>query len=602
MTDRPPERADRQGLHGARARSAARAILALFRDPKVASRVHFVAACRDGIYEAWGRRGLVRFRRAVDEGGRLVFPVVERIGEDPLADQDHRALATLAEETRAPGNLPAASPFAYERIAQLFDSPFAPDLVVSTVPAGYGTQPGQHGSLDVVHSRAPLVFSGPGVRPGWYDLAVREVDIAPTVCRVFGFPEIVGTDATGRESAGLYLARQDGRVLEEILDESGRPERAYVLVLDGLAHTEFWHLVGCRHPAVRNLARIVLRGARFRYGSVATFPSITWPSHATLVTGAWSGHHDIVNPAFYLREEGRSVFPQDEGVETERYLGPQVETLYEAFHRVLGRGAITASIHDPQGRGADHAVLERRRIGSREELKARTEEALRTVRPRWRRDGFDVVQREAVLDARGLAQAMVLFSDPSHPPPTLVVHEFALTDGAGHHYGPHSEGLREALEETDERIGRILDLLEQRRLLEGTLFVLTSDHGMATQEIDPTGHPATHVLRAGIRAVCHEPMLWLRDLDVTLETRAKRLRVRVRDADRPERPVPGATVRGRIRGGPEFAGVTGGDGLAELRLPLPAPPEAVEVEVEHPEYNPYRSEPEAPPEEILYGR
>ena len=40
----------------------------------------------------------------------------------------------------------------YERIAQLFDSPRAPDLVVSPKAYAYGIQAGQHGALDVVQS------------------------------------------------------------------------------------------------------------------------------------------------------------------------------------------------------------------------------------------------------------------------------------------------------------------------------------------------------------------------------------------------------------------------------------------------------------------
>ena len=44
--------------------------------------------------------------------------------------------------------------------------------------------------------------------------------------------------------------------------------------------------------------------------------------------------------------------------DTERYLNPEVETLYEAFKRVFGDDTITASIHEPQGRDADHNVFD----------------------------------------------------------------------------------------------------------------------------------------------------------------------------------------------------------------------------------------------------
>ena len=69
-------------------------------------------------------------------------------------------------------------PLALERIAQLFDSPNAPDIVISPKSYAFGRQPGQHGALDVVQSRAPLVFSGPGIKPGMTDAICAQVDVA----------------------------------------------------------------------------------------------------------------------------------------------------------------------------------------------------------------------------------------------------------------------------------------------------------------------------------------------------------------------------------------------------------------------------------------
>ena len=68
-------------------------------------------------------------------------------------------------------------PHAFERIAQLFDSPLAPDLIVSPRCWTFGRQPGQHGALDVVQSRAPLAFAGPRVRPGRYESEPRHVNV-----------------------------------------------------------------------------------------------------------------------------------------------------------------------------------------------------------------------------------------------------------------------------------------------------------------------------------------------------------------------------------------------------------------------------------------
>ena len=62
--------------------------------------------------------------------------------------------------------------------------------------------------------------------------------------------------------------------------------------------------------------------------------------------------------------------------------------------------------------------------------------------------------------------------------------ELTLTDSVGHDRGAHSEALRDALDETDLRIGRLLRLLDERGLFESTLFVMTTDHGMAATKTE----------------------------------------------------------------------------------------------------------------------
>ncbi len=608
-----PERPGGQGLDGNQEESGNRALLALLRDGAVAAHVDLVITCRAGAYEVWSSRGMVRFERIAGRG-RPEFRVLEQIGANPIADQCHTAVATCADEMRAaaasgyeaddvnrayiePSQL--TYPYAYERIAQLFDSPYAPDLVVSPKCYAFGLQPGQHGALDVVQSRAPLAFAGPGIRPGRYETAPRHVDIAPTVCRLMRFPLIDGRDWSGYTASergvapDVYLQRQDGRVLEEIIGESGPPERVYLVLFDGLSHSELQHLVERGDERVANLRRLLDRSAWFRFGSTVNFPSITWPSHSTILTGAWCGHHDVVNPTYYDRTARQMLAPQGQTLMTESFLGGGVETLYEAFHRVLGSGAFTASIHEPQGRGADHAPLEGRVVGPRDRLKALTAELLEAVHRRYRQDGLDAVHREAVVDARGVAQALVLFDDPSHPQPAFVAHEFTLTDGAGHDYGPHADGLRTAIGETDRRLGLVFDMLQAKGLLESTLFVFTSDHGMAAQNIHLRANPARHPERIGMKCVSAEPMIWLRDLDVQVEAAADGRTARVlvadndTDASGEKPPIGGATVivhaaRDRLIAHLE----TNAAGIAGFATPADVPPREMAVSITHPDFNP----------------
>jgi hypothetical protein len=570
-----PERPGGQGLDAEQEESGNRAILALLQDPEVAAQMDLVLTWRagagdePGAYEVWSARGLVRFRRGIGADGRLGFEVIEVVGENPLANQDPHALRTLGEEQAAAAASgfdaedPArrfiaperqSYPFAYERVAQLFDSPNAPDLAISPRDWCQGLQPGTHGGLHVRQARAPLWLSGPGVRRGVHELAAREVDVAPTCLAALGFPKLDGADATGRTASergvapDVYLARQDGRVLEEILDPAGkRPKHLYVFLLDGLHPTELEDRLARDPEALPALRRLRERAAVLASGQFVTFPSITWPSHTTLGTGAWCGHHDVVNPTYYLREKRETVSPQGQQVRTEGFANGGVESLAEAFHRVRP-GCMTAAIHAPFGRSARHAVLEGRNLGERARLKALTLELAADQHPRWKADGFRGVLDESVLDTRGVAQVIELFTREDLPPPDFVYHELTLTDGVGHDYGPHSEGLRDALDESDRRIGRVLHLLDSLGLFEETLFVVTADHGMAPQDVSLRANPAAHVTQAGLEAVVAEPMIWLRDLALTVERapdgRTARVFVFENDAlpsgERP--PVVGAEV------------------------------------------------------------
>ena len=608
FSEHGPERRGGQGLDRNQHESGDRTILALLKDTRAADEVDLVATFRDGAYEVWSRRGMIRFKRYVGPAGELHFELIDQVGENPVAKQDPFAVATIEAEleaARRSGNETddpnraffepevLTHPYAYERIAQVFDSPRGPDLIVSPKAYAYGIQAGQHGALDVVQSRAPLAFAGPGIKAGTHKIAARQVDIAPTIARLMHFPEIDGRGAAG-ELARVMLKRQDGTSLADTIDGNAEaPSLVYLILLDGLSHTELVWQLEYNRAAIPSIASIVDRGAFMAHGSIVNFPSITWPSHSTIMTGTWCGHHDIVNPTFHLREHRETVPIQGNIFDMEHHLNPDVETIYEAFKRVLGPGAITASIHEPQGRGADHAVFERRVIGDKARLKQLTQEMAGDVSPRWMADNQPGMHREEIVDVRGMAQTINLFEHCGDNHPVFVAHEFVLTDGAGHDYGPHHDGLREALYRTDGRIAKIFSILRDRGLLDSTLFVLTSDHGMAAQRVDLKANPACEPNEVGIKGVFAEPMIYLRDLAVDCE-RARDLRsLRVTVADNDHLPdgehpmVAGAqvTVLGR---GDRVIGeaVTGESGRVAFATPADMTDGELSVRIEHKDFNP----------------
>src|SRR5580692_8008713 len=203
--------------------------------------------------------------------------------------------------------------------------------------------------------------------------------------------------------------------------------------------------------------------------------------------------------------------------------------------------------------------------------------------------------REEIVDIRGRAQVINLFEHCGDNDKALVfvAHEFVLTDGAGHDYGPHHEGLREALYRTDNRIGAVLDLFRARGLLDSTLFVVTSDHGMAAQRVELKANPAREPARAGTPGVFAEPMIYLRDLRVELERARdlRSLRVTVLDNDHlpdgEHPPLEGARVTLSGRGDAVIAeSRTSDTGRVAFATPADAPDAELTVTVERKGFNP----------------
>jgi hypothetical protein len=619
-----PERLIDQGLTDANLDSAATAIQGLLTASEISDQIDLVITWqrgaesdpRDGRYFVFAKRGMVAFRRCIGANGALDFEVTLVRGANPIENQDPHALSSVSQESHAAAQhgfsaddptrrfIPPEAqsyPYAYERIAQLFDSPHAPDIIISPKDWCFGTQPGTHGALHVRQARAPLWFAGAGVVSGRHEIAARAVDIAPTALSALDFPLIDGRDATGRTATergaqpDVFLARQDGEVIESILDRSvPTPRYLYLILMDGLHHTELEDRLATDPDALPHLRWLRERAAILNSGSMVNFPSITWPSHTAIGTGTWCGHHDVVNPSYYLRAQRTTVSPQGQQLDTEGFANPEVESIYEAFKRVRGPGCTTAAIFAPFGRGADHANLEGRNLCDKQRLRALNATFTSDEDPRWRESGSAEAAQESVLDSRGVTQAHVLFDDPERPAPDFVYHELILTDGIGHESGPHSEALRAALSESDRRIGRILALLEDKGRLDETLFIITADHGMAPQDVSLAANPGSHVRVLGLEAVIADNMIWLLDIHVKVERAPDQRTARVfvhaadRDEDGAHPPIEGArvVVTARELEHPIADGLTGTSGVFGFSTPVELASEDISIRIQASGFNP----------------
>lgn len=77
------------------------------------------------------------------------------------------------------------------------------------------------------------------------------------------------------------------------------------------------------------------------------------------------------------------------------------------------------------------------------------------------------------------AAAMTWLDGPEALRPRLIALYFDQPDGAGHNFGPDSEGYGAEIERVDAILGQMIGALEARGLLERTDFIFLSDHGMA---------------------------------------------------------------------------------------------------------------------------
>jgi hypothetical protein len=485
-----------------------RAAVAVLVDRDLASLVEMVLMSpAPDVYEARAVDGAVRFRRRPTAAG-WAFDIDAVEGRDPLADQDPTRFAPLGAEVAAghPDRRANSYPFAWEHVAQIFDHPCAPDLcVLHTASHRQESHRGEHGSLGVVQARAPFIAAGAGVRRlGMVDRHCRLIDLAPTVLALLGVepgagvrPGPVGSTGTRRD--GAYLAHQDGDALLDLIDTSAdAPEHVIAILLDGCNPNRLYDMAATGEAP--NVARLLALGTAFRYGAMASLPTVTLANHTSLLTGCHPGHHGVLHNAWYDRTLGRQVVTESPATwqEAMQWLAPGIETIHQAVKR-RRPGAVTVSVNEPADVGADYSTFDLFRAGRSGELLPDlsvlppfTTESDATTSEDYRWGTFAVALQQATAIWGGSHLGV------DYPPPVFTWVSFSLTDSAFHEGGPHSEVAKAAVRDTDARLGALLAAVEAAGAFDTTAFFLVADHGMEENDLAVTGDWGDALRAAGV--------------------------------------------------------------------------------------------------------
>ncbi len=232
-------------------------------------------------------------------------------------------------------------------------------------------------------------------------------------------------------------ACQDTRPIEE----EDQPPPLLLISIDGMRH-DYLDLVEI--PAIQRLVDGGVTADSLHH----VFPTKTFPTHYSMVTGCYPGTHGVV---------ANSMWDPDRDA---RFSLGNREAVGDGFW-YQGCEPIWVAAEDQGLRAGTY-------------FWPGSEARIRGVRPSfWKPYSNDVPHLERV-------ETLLEWLDlPADERPTFLTLYFSIVDSMGHRHGPLAEPVAEALADVDAHLEILLDGLEERGLLDQMHIILASDHGMS---------------------------------------------------------------------------------------------------------------------------
>ena len=234
-----------------------------------------------------------------------------------------------------------------------------------------------------------------------------------------------------------------GAAVHEAREARSSASRPYVVVvsLDAFRHD---FLGRYRPPA---LERLAARGIVAR-ALIPPFPSKTFPSHYTIATGLYPGHHGVVTNTFY-------------------------DPSFDAWFRVKDSSAV----RDGRWYGGVPIWVAAEREGVRTSVYfwPGSETAVQGRRPSayWN-------YRASTPDSARVDESLAQLRLPPSRRPHLVMLYLTVVDDTTHRYGPETPRTAGAVAAADRAVARLLAGVDALPIRESVNVIVLSDHGMET--------------------------------------------------------------------------------------------------------------------------
>lgn len=263
---------------------------------------------------------------------------------------------------------------------------------------------------------------------------------------------------------------------------TGANNKTIIISLDGFGWKWFIENPAVKIPTIRKLMTDGSSGPM-----EVSFPSVTWASHTSLITGAFPREHGVTGNSILNRKTGQvedligdAVYNKDDIV--------KVDTIYDMAKKQ--KGLKTAAISWPLTRGSktlDYIVAE-----------AYSQAVyVKTARPD---NFFEQLKKSAIpVDRYGPWSELAVSEREDwlttqiskylirNDNPDLMVLHFLVTDSYSHLYGAGSPESIWAAEYLDDRVKDIIDTLKAQGIYDDTNIFIVSDHGFhnITRAIKP---------------------------------------------------------------------------------------------------------------------